>query len=217
VAGVVLGIIERKLDLGEHKIVRLVFGGVGTKNHLLDGVVLARGLITVWKPFDGERRPFEGMSDDKIVEERSVLFPYLVLFVYQSFLYLSPHFLFVFSHHPLRFGFDSLLFLGFLSFWFRDFFLSFFSEGEGANLIHSRQKIIYIAKEKQTLAPSPGGLYKYTSERWVNDCNRINWLLRNCWVYVQLYYFFFYTLKKQLNQVILSLLEFDIGLQVIVI
>lgn len=97
-ASVVLGVLEGELDLSEHEVIRLVLGGVSAEDHFLDGVVLAGRLFAVGKPFDGERRPLEGVGDDQIVEEGGVLLPYLVLLVYQPLLYLSPHLLLVLSH-----------------------------------------------------------------------------------------------------------------------
>lgn len=97
-AGVVLGIFQGELDLSEHEVIGLVLGGVGPENHFLDGVVFAGRLFAVGKPFDGEGRPFESVGDDEIVEERCVLFPDLVFFVYKPLFYLSSHLFFVFAH-----------------------------------------------------------------------------------------------------------------------
>lgn len=54
---------------------------MGAENHLLNGVVFTGRLVAVGEPFDGEGRPLEGVSDDEVVEERSVLLPDLVVFV----------------------------------------------------------------------------------------------------------------------------------------
>lgn len=98
VASIVLGVLEGELDLGKHEVIGLVLGGVGAQDHLLNGVVLAGRLVAAGKPFDGERRPLEGVGNDQIVEERCVLFPNFVLFVDQPLLNLPAHFLLVLSH-----------------------------------------------------------------------------------------------------------------------
>ena len=96
VAGIILSIIKRELDLRQHEVIGLIFRSVGAQDDLLEGLVFARWFVAVRKPLHSERRPLEGMHNDQIIQERTVLLPYLVLFIYQSFLNLTPHLLLLF-------------------------------------------------------------------------------------------------------------------------
>ena len=56
IAGIILGVLKRKLDLSKHEIIGLVLGSMSPEDHLLDGVVLPGRFFAIGKPFDGERR-----------------------------------------------------------------------------------------------------------------------------------------------------------------
>ena len=58
---------------------------VCSKKQAMDGVVLTLRSSDVGQPLCGETGPLESMSHHQVVEERSVLLPYLVLLVYYSF------------------------------------------------------------------------------------------------------------------------------------
>jgi len=97
-AGIVLSIIKRELDLGQHEVIGLILRGVGAQDNLLERVVFAGWFMAVGKPFDGEGRPLKGMRDDEIIEKRTILLPYLVLLVYKTLLNLTPHLFLLFPH-----------------------------------------------------------------------------------------------------------------------
>lgn len=62
-----------KVGVGEHEEIGGVVGGVGADDELVDGE--RRGRSDGGEPLDGERRPFESVGDDEIVDERGVFLP----------------------------------------------------------------------------------------------------------------------------------------------
>lgn len=75
--------------VGDHEVVGVVFGGVGPEDELVDcerwvGVRLRGG----GDPMDGERRPFERVGDDEVIQKRSVLLPDGVLFLNEGHVFL---------------------------------------------------------------------------------------------------------------------------------
>lgn len=77
-----VGRVNWEMSIGDDEEVREIIGSVGPEYHLVDGQrsvgVDSRGRR---EPVDSERRPFEGVRDDEIVEKRCILLPYVeVLF-----------------------------------------------------------------------------------------------------------------------------------------
>lgn len=83
VAGVELKVFVGQLDAGDEQMVLFV-GRVSAENQAVDCVVLAFGTSNVRQPLCGKRWPFESMSHDEVIEERSVLLPDFILLVDNS-------------------------------------------------------------------------------------------------------------------------------------
>lgn len=75
--------------VGDHEVVGVVVGGVSPEDELVDGErwigVRLRG---GGDPMDGERRPFERVGDDEVIQKRSVLLPDGVLFLNEGHVFL---------------------------------------------------------------------------------------------------------------------------------
>lgn len=80
-----LRVLVGQLDAGDQQMVLFV-GGVRTQNQAVYRVVFTLWSCNVRQPLRSQRRPLERVRHNKIVQKRSVLFPYFILFVYNALL-----------------------------------------------------------------------------------------------------------------------------------
>ena len=83
--GIELGILVGQLDRTDKKVILLV-RRMSAEYKTVNGVVFAFWAGDVRQPLRCQRRPLQRMSHHQVVQERSVLLPYLVLLVNDTLL-----------------------------------------------------------------------------------------------------------------------------------